>query len=355
MNDEGPTNGSDALGDRYSRQVLFELVGPGGQKKLLQSRVALIGCGALGGMLASTLVRAGVGYLRIVDRDFIELSDLQRHVLFDEADLAENLPKAEAAKAKLSKINSTVTVEAEVADANHTNIEHLTEGVDLLLDGTDNFETRFLINDVAVKRKLPWVYGACLGASGLAMTILPNETPCLRCIFEHVPPAEMIPTCDTAGILAVVVNMVTSFQAIEAMKILMGRPDAINRHLVNIDAWNGRVTNVDVQAAYNEGNCRCCKQGKLEFLDGKLASTTTVLCGRDAVQIRAPTPRRVDFEQLAAKLRAVATTPPTFSSFMLRVGIKPYYIAVFADGRAIIKGTGKREEARAVYAKYIGS
>jgi len=354
MNGADQDRQAEVLSDRYSRQVVLEFVGQEGQARLLASRAVLIGCGALGGVLANTLVRAGLGYLRLVDRDFVEVSDLQRHALFDERDLVQALPKAEAARRKLAVINSSVTVEAEVADVDPTNIERLIEGADVVLDGTDNFETRYLINDAAVKRNVPWVYGACLGASGLMMPVVPGQTPCLRCVFAQPPPPELTPTCETSGILAAVVNMVASLQAVEAMKILMGQLDALNRHLVSIDAWSGRVVNLDVQSTHEQGDCVCCKQRKFEYLEARKTSRTVVLCGRDAVQIRPAEPRRVDLKRLADKVRPVATTPPTFSDFMLRVGIEPYFIAVFADGRAIIKGTSESQEARAVYAKYIG-
>lgn len=340
---------------RYSRQMLYEPVGEEGQRRLLASRVTVIGCGALGTVLANTLARAGVGFLRIVDRDFIEINNLQRQVLFNEDDIAANLPKAEAAKRKIERINSEIEVEAVVTDVNHRNIEQLADGADLLLDGTDNFETRFLINDLAVKTGRPWVYGACIGATGLSMPILPNDTPCLRCIFEQAPPPEMNPTCDTAGVLGPVVNMVASHQALEAMKILMGRLDALNRKLLNFDAWSGRVSMLNVQKAYEMGDCPCCKRRNFEFLDGKFGSSATTLCGRNAVQVNPPPGLKIEFPVIADKMRNVAHAEPKFNAFMLKANIEPFELTVFADGRAIIKGTSKPEEARSLYAKYIGS
>ncbi|GMV97838.1 MAG: ThiF family adenylyltransferase [Phycisphaerae bacterium] len=340
---------------RYSRQMLFEPVGEEGQRRLMESRVTLIGCGALGTVLANTLVRAGVGFLRVVDRDFIESNNLQRQVLFDEDDIAGNLPKAEAARRKLGRINSKVAVEAVVTDVNHRNIEQLGEGADLLLDGTDNFETRFLINDLAVKTRRPWVYGACIGATGLAMPILPNDTPCLRCVFESAPPPEMNPTCDTAGVLGPVVNIVASFQALEAMKILMGRTEAVVRRLLNFDAWDGRYSLLNVQKAYDQGDCPCCKQKRFEYLEGRFGSSATTLCGRNAVQITPPGGLKVDFRTIAEKMKAAAGAEPRFNAFMLKADVAPYEITVFADGRAIIKGTNKPDEAKSVYARYIGA
>jgi len=340
---------------RYSRQMLFDPVGEEGQRKLLASRVTLIGCGALGTVLANTLARAGVGFLRVVDRDFIELNNLQRQVLFNEDDIAANLPKAEAARRKLQRINSTIEVEAVVTDVNHRNIEQLADGAHLLLDGTDNFETRFLINDLAVKSKRPWVYGACIGATGLSMPILPNDTPCLRCIFEQAPPPEMNPTCDTAGVLGPVVNMVASHQALEAMKILMGKFDAMNRRLLNFDAWSGRVSMLNVQKAYDQGDCPCCKGRVFEYLEGRFGSSATTLCGRNAVQVTPPAGAKIDFPTIADKLRAIAHAEPKFNAFMLKAQINTHELTVFADGRAIIKGINKPEEARTIYAKYIGA
>ncbi|MGB9626331.1 MAG: ThiF family adenylyltransferase, partial [Phycisphaerae bacterium] len=232
--------------ERYSRQILFEPIGEAGQRRLLASRVTIIGCGALGTAMANAMVRAGVGFVRIVDRDYIELNNLARQSLFDEQDIAENLPKAEAARRKLARINSQVAVEAVVADANRHTIETFADGADLLLDGTDNFETRFLINDTAVKHGIPWIYGACVAATGLAMPILPRVSPCLRCVFEQAPPPEMTPTCDTVGVLGPLVTMVASHQAMEALKILTGRLDAVNRRMVHFDAWSGRIAQINM-------------------------------------------------------------------------------------------------------------
>jgi molybdopterin-synthase adenylyltransferase len=339
---------------RYSRQMLFPPVGQEGQQRLLAARVVLIGCGALGTVLANTLVRAGVGHLRIVDRDFIEPNNLQRQVLFDEDDIAANLPKAEAACRKLRRINSGVQIEAAVTDVTHRNIESLADGADLLLDGTDNFETRFLINDLAVKTHRPWVYGACIGATGLSMPILPGDGPCLRCVFEQAPPPEMSPTCDTAGVLGPVVNIVASHQALEAMKILMGRFDAVNRRLLSIDLWRGRVSMINVAAAWETGECPCCKRREFEYLGGKFAGSTMTLCGREAVQVTPPAGVAMDFEALSARLRPVCDEPPRYNEYMLKARVGRNELTVFPDGRAIIYGTNKAEEARTVYAKYVG-
>ena len=340
---------------RYSRQVIYEPIGVEGQRALGRSRAVLIGCGALGTVLANTLVRAGLGYLRICDRDFIERDNLQRQVLFDEADIEANLPKAEAAVAKLRRINSDVTVEAEVVDVNSSNVERLCEGADILLDGTDNFETRFLINDLAVKTNRPWVYGAVIGATGLAMPIIPGETACLRCVFENAPPPEMNPTCDTAGVLGPIVNVVASIQAIETIKLLIGARDEVTRSLMHIDLWSGRFMNMDVRSAYETGDCPCCKRREFTYLDGTHESLTATLCGRNAVQINRPGGGQVDLALIAERLQRVAEGAVRQNRFMLKAVVDGYEIALFPDGRAIIKGLSDPGQARNVYAKYIGS
>lgn len=340
--------------ERYSRQVLFGPIGELGQRRLLASRATLIGCGALGSNIANLLVRAGIGHLRIVDRDYLERSNLQRQVLFDEDDLAADLPKAEAARRKLARINPQVQVEAVVEDAAPWNVERLVAGADVILDGTDNFETRFLINDVAVRHRLPWIYGACVGSVGLSLTILPGETPCLRCVFEEAPPPEMNPTCETVGILATAAATVAARQVTEAMKILAGRREAVDRRLVQFDVWSGRTVYVNVGGTAR-ADCPCCGRREFEYLSGQRSSRTAVLCGRNAVQVRPPAGTRTDLAGLADRLRPVSTEPPVYNEFLLRARIAPYEITVFADGRAIIHGTHRPEEARSIYARYIGS
>ena len=344
----------DALA-RYSRQILFDKIGEEGQRRLGEARVVLIGCGALGTVLANTLVRAGVGYMRLCDRDYIEKNNLQRQVLFDEDDIAANLPKAQAAADKLGRINSDVTVEPVVVDVNYTNIERLAEGADLILDGTDNFETRFLINDLAVKTNRPWIYGAVISATGLCMTIVPHDTPCLRCVFEEAPPPELNPTCDTAGVLGPAVNLVASLQAIEAIKILSGRRDEINRHLVHIDVWSGRFVNMKVGSARDRGDCPCCKRNEFVFLTGERATATTTLCGRNAVQISAGVGGPIDFAAIAKKLEPVADGEVKHGRYMLKTTIDGHELTLFHDGRVIIQGTGDVEKARSLYAKYLGA
>jgi len=334
--------------------MLFDAIGPDGQRKLLASRAVLIGCGALGTVVANTLVRAGVGVLRICDRDFIEKDNLQRQILFDEEDIAANLPKAQAAATKLSRINRDVFIEPIVRDVNHTNIENLVEGFDLILDGTDNFETRFLINDLCVRDRRPWIYGAVIGSTGLCLTIVPYETPCLRCVFEEAPPPEMNPTCDTAGVLASAVNVVASLQAVEAIKLLIGRREQINRHLVHCDVWEGRFLNMNVQGAFDQGDCPCCRRRDFPYLEGRLASTSSALCGRNAVQISAAAAGPVNLPAMADKLRSVAAGV-SFNEYLLKARIETFDMTLFADGRAIIKGTDNADKARGLYAKYLGA
>lgn len=341
--------------DRYARQMLFTPVGDEGQRRLNDAHVLLVGCGALGSVIANLLTRAGVGHLRIVDRDVLDATNLHRQVLFDEADLAADLPKAEAARRKLVAINSDVHIEAVVADANPDNIRELAEGADLLLDGTDNFETRYLLNDLAVATSRPWIYGACVGATGLSLVVLPGETPCLRCIFEEAPPPEATGTCDTVGILGPVPSLVASHQALEAMKILMGRLDAVDRRLWSFDAWANHWSRVDVGKARQTNDCPCCVGRRFEYLEGRHATRTITLCGRNAVQIFPRRTGHIDFAQLADRLRPVARAEPRCNGFVFKALIDNYELTLFADGRALIRGTDRAEEAKAVYARYIGA
>lgn len=332
--------------------MLFEPLGPAGQKRLKHARTTLVGCGALGSVLAETLVRAGVGSLRLIDRDFVELSNLQRQVLFDEHDVAEHLPKAEAAARKLRRINSSVEVEALVVDLNPSNAESLCEHADLLLDGSDNFETRFLLNDVSHKLRIPWIYGACIAAEGLVLPILPGTTACLRCIWEDAPPPGMSPTCDTAGVLGPAVQVVASLQAVEALKWLSGREEEVSRRLITIDVWNGRLRSLDVQSA-RAGGCACCGRGEYDWLSGRRGAAGTVLCGRDAVQILPPAGLQVDLRALAGRFRGGPA--PVLTPYLLRLSVDEFTITLFPDGRAIVQGTSDVVRARSAYAKWVGA
>jgi len=343
--------------DRYSRQMRFPGIGKSGQERLLAARVTLCGCGALGTVLANALVRAGVGMLRIVDRDFVEPSNLQRQVLFDESDVVNDLPKAEAAARKLRQINSSVVIEPVVADINRTNIEDLCRDADLILDGSDNFELRYLINDVSVKQNKPWIYGGAVGSEGMTMTIVPGQTPCLRCVFEAAPGPGETGTCETAGVLGPAVGIIANFQAAEALKILSGHTEVINRDLLVLNVWDNTFKRVKIAPlAGRKGNCPCCALRRFEWLEGEHGTQTTTLCGRNAVQVSHRRTHPLDFETLAQTLRSSGTV--AFNKFLLKFQLvengEAYEFTVFPDGRAIIKGTSEPEKARTLYARYVG-
>ena len=337
---------------RYARQMRFPPLGEEGQRRLAAARALLCGCGALGSAIANSLVRAGVGTLRIVDRDFVELSNLQRQSLFDEADAAAGLPKAVAAADKLRQINSTVKIEPIVADLDSANIEKFCEGCDAIVDGTDNFETRFLINDAAVKLGLPWVYGGCVGAEGQTMTILPGETACLRCLMPDCPPPGSVPTCESAGILGPIVGVIASIEAGEAIKILSGNRAAVSRSLTCIDLWRSDVRQVDLRGLRGQVDCPTCKHAEYPWLSGRSGSRTAILCGRNAVQLSHPE-ANISLDELAEKL--AGTGQLTRNQFLLRLKVEGYELTIFPDARAIITGTDDIATARAVYAKYVGN
>jgi len=334
--------------DRYSRQTLFRGIGEEGQRRLGNSYVVIIGCGALGTIIATTLVRAGVGKVRIIDRDFIEYHNLQRQVLFDEDDIKNQLPKAVAAERRLKKVNSSIEVEGVVADVNHTNIERLVYGADVILDGLDNFETRYLINDVSLKHNIPWVYGGAISSLGMTMTIIPHETPCFRCFPSNPTRRGTILTCDTAGVIGPAPFIIGSLQTAEAMKILVGAEN-INRDIITIDVWEGTFHHFKIKP--NE-NCPAC-QGEYEFLEGKFGARTTSLCGQNAVQVLNPKVEELSFKELAARLKVVGKV--TYNEFMLHFAIDSQEMVIFPDGRAIVKNTTDESLARGLYAKYIGA
>src|SRR3990172_198408 len=287
---------------RYCKQMLFTELGEERQRRLMVSRVLLCGCGALGTVLADTLVRAGVGFVRIVDRDFVETSNLQRQVLFDEDDVAGRLPKAMCAAAKLAKINSSVTIEPLVADIDHTNIRSFCDGVDLILDGTDNFEVRFLINDASLDTGIPWIYAGVIGSHGQSMTIFPGGTACVRCLIERVPDPGSIETCDTAGVLGPAVNVIASLEAIDAIKILSGQSDQISPVLTVVDVWDGTFRRLNMGDLRERTDCPACRRGERLWLSGREGSQTTVLCGRNAVKVSPPKKVDLVFGDLARKL-----------------------------------------------------
>ena len=359
---------------RYHRQLLLPGFGESGQRRVAGSTALILGCGALGTVAADMLARAGVGHLVVVDRDFIELTNLQRQVLFDEADVAAGVPKAEAARRRLARINSGIRVSAIVDDVNHANIERLAGDADILVDGLDNFETRYLANDFAVSHGIPYVYGAAVGTTGMCFPVLPHTeagdapwettdggsyaTPCLRCLFDEPPPPGTSPTCDTVGVMNAVVGVIANFEVAETLKILTGNYDRVARNLLSIDLWHNEFHTLGVAAARDDGDCPACRQRRFEFLDGRAGSTADSLCGRNAVQLRhRQAASNIDFDALSQRLAAHGTV--RVNDFLLRAdlvdGNKSYELSLFPDGRAIVKGTDDPAEARAVYARYVGS
>ena len=333
---------------RYSRQELFAGIGREGQEKIRRSRVLVVGCGALGSATAETMARAGVGALTLVDRDFVETTNLQRQSLFDEEDAALARPKAIAAEARLVRLNSEVAVRGIVADVDAALADRLVREADLVLDGTDNFETRYVLNDVCVRAGVPWVYGACVAAHGAALAVLPGKTPCLRCVLGERPAAGTGETCDTSGVVAPIVQVVAGVQAAEALKILAGRETALVDGLVTVDLWSGTfdVAGFDGRAPW----CPSCAQGRFDYAEAPPAETA-VLCGRDAVQLRTGGVP-IDVLRLAARLRAAGEV--VANEHLVRLRANDAELVVFADGRAIVKGTADAARARAVLARYVG-
>ncbi len=359
--------------ERYQRQMLLPGFGEEGQQRLLDSTVFVLGCGALGSVAADLLARAGVGHLVIADRDFLELSNLQRQTLFDESDVSDAIPKAIAAKRRIARINSQVRVTAIVDDVNHTNIEGYARDADILIDGLDNFETRYLANDLAVKSHRPYVYGAAVGTTGMAFVVLPHgdgsaawekdasgdlSTPCFRCLFEEAPAPGSSATCDTVGVISPAVGIIANHQVAETLKILTANFDRVSRTLLNLDLWSNELHQLKVDGAYNKGDCPCCKHAKFDYLEGIAGSSAASLCGRNAVQLRhRQQADSVQLEAIASRLQSHGTV--SVNEFMLRAEVndnsKPFEITLFRDGRAIVKGTDEASVARSIYAKYVGS
>jgi molybdopterin-synthase adenylyltransferase len=335
-------------GERYSRQVLFDGIGEEGQSKLQLAHVALVGCGATGAAAAGMLARAGVGTLTIIDRDFVEPSNLQRQVLFDEADAEASLPKAEAARRKIALFNSEVQIHAHIADLNPGNVQELLGPAQLILDATDNFETRYLINDFAVQNNRPWIYAAAIGAYAVTMNILPGETACLACIFPK-PPSGPVETCDTAGILNTAVNLAASVEVTEALKLLVGKPEAMRRTLLSHDLWTNE--RAEVSASHPREGCSVCQQRDFSHLRGEGRAHIT-LCGRNSVQIHEHS-RPVDFAEMKARLQPHGNV--RFNDLLLRFERGEHTITLFRDGRAIVQGTTDIMLARSLYARFIGS
>jgi adenylyltransferase/sulfurtransferase len=336
---------------RYSRQALFAGIGPEGQARIRAAHVVVVGCGALGSSLAEMMARAGVAGLTLVDRDYVEESNLQRQSLFDERDAARGMPKAVAAEAKLRAINSEVAVRGIVADLSTENADELLAGADIVLDGTDNFEARFLVNDVCVRDGTPWVYGACVGAYGLALLVRPRVSPCLRCVLEEMPAPGSGPTCDTAGVVAPIVHVVAGIQAGESLKVLSGRTESLLPGVVSVDLWQGVFEVMDLRG--RAPWCPACTERRYDYAVKGAAGASVVLCGRDAVQIRAPRGTRVDLAALAARLSTAGSV--TANEHLVRFVAKDAELVVFGDGRAIVKGVRDAAQARGVYAKFVGS
>jgi adenylyltransferase/sulfurtransferase len=334
--------------ERYSRQILFQGLGEQGQERLLSAHAVIVGCGALGSFQADALARAGVGKITIIDRDYVETSNLQRQWLFDEEDAAQALPKAAAAARKLQRINSGVQVEPRVADLTAGNAEELLATAGLILDGTDNFETRYLINDVAVKHVLPWVYGAAVGSYGVTMPVFPGKSACLACVFSEAPGGQQ-PTCDTAGVLNAVTASIAAFQVADALKILSGQSELAEPRLLTIDVWNNTIRSVGTTK--RDPDCAACGRREFKHLE-TVRRRSAMLCGRNAVQVH-ESDRALDLGELKIALEPLGTVRA--NEYALRFACPPYEMTVFSDGRAIIKGTDDLGVARSLYARYVGA
>ena len=337
--------------ERYSRQILFEGIGEEGQRRLSASRALIVGCGALGTAQAEALARAGVGRLRLVDRDFVEESNLQRQTMFTERDAKERLPKAVASARHIAEINSELEVEAEVADVNQSNIERFIQGCDVVLDGTDNFATRYLSNDACVKHEVVWIYGAAVGSYGLTMTVRPHLAPCLRCVFPETPMAGSAPTCDTAGVIMPVISIVSSVQVSEAMKLLTGNLEKLHGSLMQFDVWRNECRRISLGEPAVD--CPTCASGNYETLEAEAGDFAAVLCGRNAVQIAPARATNLDFDSLAERLRGAGDVK--VNQYLLRFRTGDYELTIFPDARLIIRGTDDVATARSLYAKYIGT
>ena len=337
--------------ERFSRQTRFTPLGSAGQERLAAARIVIVGCGALGGAAALALVRAGVGHVRLIDRDVPEVSNLPRQVLFDEADVAAGLPKAVAAARHLERMNSAARIEPVVADLTAANVADLLTGHDLVVDGTDNFEARFLVNELCCRERIPWVHGGAIGAEGRVLAVVPGASACLRCLVPEPPAPGTLPTCETAGVLGPAVLVVGAVQAMEAIRLLVGGPAAGNRLLV-CDLWDQAWRTVDL-APLAAAGCPTCRGGDYPWLEGRIGSRPAVLCGRDAVQVAAAG-GRVDLAVVAERLAAVA--PVTANPWIVRAQVEPgIELAVFADGRALVSGTREEVRARAIVARYLGA
>jgi molybdopterin/thiamine biosynthesis adenylyltransferase len=335
--------------ERYSRQIRFAPIGADGQARISAARVALIGAGALGSVAAELLVRAGAGFVRLIDRDFVELSNLQRQSLYDEDDVRQNLPKAVAAEAKLRRINSSVQIEAVVDDVNPSTVEDYIQDVDIVLDALDNFETRFVINDACAKHSRPWIYSAAVGSYGLVMPVIPGKSPCLRCMLGSLPAPGSSPTCDTAGVIGPITHIVASMQVAEALKWICGAVKPEDFRLVTYDVWANTFHRMNLGAEVM-ATCPVCSEGRYDYLNGSPLRTVT-LCGRNAVQLIPAVKGDMDFQKLSKSVPADAVQ---YNDFLMKCSTPPYELTLFKDGRAIVKGTEEASMARSVYSKIVG-
>jgi molybdopterin/thiamine biosynthesis adenylyltransferase len=335
--------------DRYSRQVLVAQIGSAGQDRLAKSRVTVVGCGALGTVIANNLTRSGVGYLRIIDRDFVELTNLQRQTLFDEADVNNTIPKAVAAADKLRKINSSIEIEAVVSDVHRRNIEGLIEGSNVVLDATDNFETRFLLNDACFKLNIPWVYGAAIAGYGMTMNIFPRRSPCFRSIVSTLPSSGTVDTCDTVGVLNSITGIVGCLQSNEAIKVMVG--DRVEGgELIAIDLVGNKFEKVRVK---ERTDCPLCVKGEYEYLDKPGLAEPVKLCGRDMIQVTPQKEMGVSLEFLKTRLEKLGEV--TFLGALLKFNVGPHELIIFPDGRAFVKGTDDKNVAKSLYSRYVGA
>lgn len=346
-------NAETASLERYARQTLFPGIGEAGQRRLLKSRVVVIGCGATGSVIATLLARAGVGQLCLVDRDFVERNNLQRQLLYDEADAAARLPKAIAAQEALARVNSEIRIEGIVADVHAGNVEELIAGATLVMDGTDNFESRYVLNDACVKHKIPWVYTGAVSSVGMTFLVLPGETACLRCLFPEPPATGAAATCDTAGVLGPAVSAVASLSCAEALKYLAGAREVLHGSLLHLDVWDLSFHALKIPRRTGESPCPCCVQRQFPYLTPAAAALATLLCGRDAVQITPARPQQLDLPRLAERLAGAGSV--TVNPYLLRLAVDGCEITLFADARAIIQGTTDETTARALYARYVGT
>ncbi|MEH7333300.1 thiazole biosynthesis adenylyltransferase ThiF [Neobacillus drentensis] len=339
------------MNERYSRQVLFPGIGKGGQAKISEKHVLIIGAGALGSGNAEVLTRAGVGRITIIDRDYVEASNLQRQQLYTEEDVAEKLPKAAAAEKRLHAINSDVEIRAIIGDANPELLEELVSGVDVMIDATDNFETRMAMNDVSQKYKVPWIYGACVGSFGMSFSIIPGKTPCLNCLLRSIPLQGM--TCDTGGIISPAVQMVIAHQTAEALKMLAEDWEAVRTSFVSFDLWRNQYTSLKMSKAKFAGCLSCGEERTYPYLDQENMTKTTVLCGRDTVQIRPSSAGELSLERLSGQLSSLGYTVKG-NPYLVSVEMGPERMVIFQDGRALIHGTKDLTHAKSIYQRILG-